>query len=245
MGRNQRLHDAIRQCGWTPTDLAVKLGVDPKTVERWIASGRRPHRESREAAAELLSVPAALLWPGALSAPSGLGDLAGMYRTRTELSPATVRSLLDSAHEHVDILAFAALWLWDSVPAFAETVAAKAADGVQVRICLGDPDSPAVQLRGEEERIGERMAARCRLALEYAKPIAAIDPSAVRCSAFTLYASLFRFDDDVLVNMHLWGNPACESPVLHCRVGQDRGLGANAVRSFERVWESAQPAATG
>lgn len=245
MGRNQRLYDAIRQCGWTSTDLAVKLGVDPKTVERWITSGRRPHRESRTAVAEFLGVPAALLWPDAMTPPSGLGDLVGVYRTRTELSPATVRSLLDGAHEHIDVLAFAALWLWDSVPAFAETIAAKAADGVEVRVCLGDPDSPAVRIRGEEEGIGDRMAARCRLALDYAKPIAEVDPSAVRCSDLTLYTSLFRFDDDVLVNMHLWGNPACESPVLHSRASHDRGLGANALRSFERVWNGAQPAAVG
>jgi hypothetical protein len=152
---------------------------------------------------------------------------------------------VSGAHDHIDVLAFAALWLWDSVPAFAETLAAKAAYGVAVRICLGDPDSAAVRLRGDEEGIAETLAARCRLALGYAKPVAAVDPSALRCSASTLYASLFRFDDDVLVNMHLWGNPAGESPVLHCRAGQERGLGANALRSFERVWAQAQPVATG
>jgi transcriptional regulator with XRE-family HTH domain len=245
VGRNQRLDDAIRQCGWTSTDLAVKLGVDPKTVDRWVTTARQPHRESREQTAALLGVPAALLWPEAVTPTSGLSELVAVYRTRTELSPATICSLVSGAHEHIDVLAFAALWLWDSVPAFAETVAAKAADGVRVRVCLGDPDSEAVGLRGEEEGIGDKMAARCRLALSYARPIAEVDPSAVRSSAATLYASLFRFDDDVLVNMHLWGNPAGESPVLHCRVGQARGLGANAVRSFERVWESAQPASTG
>lgn len=245
MGRNQRLHDAVRQCGWTSTDLAVKLGVDPKTVERWITNGRQPHRESREAAAALLGVPAALLWPDAVTGPSGLKDVVAVYRTRTELSPATVRSMLDSAHEHIDVLAFSALWLWDSVPAFAETVAAKAAEGVKVRVCLGNPESFAVLIRGEEEGIGDRMAARCRLALDYARPIAAVDRSAVRCSASTLYASLFRFDDDVLVNMHLWGNPAGESPVLHSRADHDRSVAAKAMCSFERVWKDAQPAAMG
>ncbi len=241
MGRNQRLHDAMRQCGWTATDLAVKLGVDPKTVERWITTGRQPHRDSREQAADLLGVPAPLLWPDAMAPPNVLSELVGIYRTRTELSPATVRSLLAGAHEHVDVLAFAALWLWDAVPGFAETMAAKAADGVKVRVCLGDPDSRAVRARGAEEGIGDGMAARCRIALDYAKPIAAVDPSAVRCSASTLYASFFRFDDDVLVNTHLWGNAACDSPVLHVRLGDNRGVAANALRSFERVWAGAQP----
>ncbi|MDP9441785.1 MAG: XRE family transcriptional regulator [Actinomycetota bacterium] len=245
MGRNERVHDAMRQAGLTATDLAVKLGIDPKTVERWVTSGRRPHRDSREQAAELLGVPAALLWPDAVGSPSGLSELVGIYRTRTEVSPAMVRSLVSGASQHIDVLAYAALWLWDTVPAFAETLAAKAAHGVKVRVCLGDPDSPAVRTRGEEEGIGDRMAARCRLALDYARPIAGVDPSAVRCSTSTLYVSLLRFDDDVLVNTHLWGNPAGDSPVLHFRTGDARGVAANALRSFERVWEGAQPASIG
>lgn len=245
MDRNQRLDGAIRQCGWTVADLAAKLAVDPKTVERWIRTGRRPHRDSREQAAEVLGVPAALLWPDAVTPSGGLAELVAVYRTRTELSPAMVRSLLAGAHECIDVLAFSALWLWDSVPTFAETVAAKAAQGVRVRLCLGDPESPAVAIRGEEEGIGDRMAARCQMALDYARTITDVDPSAVRCTASTLYASVFRFDDDVLLNTHLWGNAACESPVLHLRAGDARGVAANALRSFERVWEAAQPVASG
>ena len=241
MSRNQRLDDAMRQSGWSASDLAAKLRLDPKTVERWVTTGRHPHRDSRERTAALLNVPAALLWPDAAAATNGLDGLVGMYRTRTEVSPATVRSLLTDAREHVDILAFSALWLWDTVPFFADTVAAKAADGVKVRVCLGDPDSAAVRLRGDEEGIGDRMAARCRNALDYARKIIAADPGAVRCSASTLYASLFRFDDDVLVNVHLWGSPAGENPVFHLRVGDDRGVAANVLRSFERVWADAQP----
>ena len=240
MRRNQRLDDAIRHAGSTPVDVAAKLGVDPKTVERWLTSGRVPHRDSRERAAALLGVPAALLWPEAAGSANGIGELVSMYRTRTEVSPATVRSLLADAGRNIDILAFAALWLWDTVPDFADTLAAKAAAGIKVRVCLGDPDSPAVRARGEEEGIGDRMAARCRLALDYARPITAIDPSAVRCSTSTLYASVLRFDDDVLVNTHLWGNPAGDSPVLHLSLGDDRGVAANVLRSFERVWERAQ-----
>lgn len=245
MARNERLLDAMRQVGWTSTDLAVKLRIDPKTVERWITIGRRPHRDSREQAAELLGVPAGLLWPDAVASPNGLGEVVGMYRTRTDMSPATVRSLLAGANEHIDVLAFAAVWLWDTVPAFAETLVAKAASGVKVRVCLGQPDSVAVQTRGEEEGIGDRMAARCRIALDYAKPLAEADPSAVRCSSSTLYASIFRFDADVLMNTHLWGNPAGDSPVLHLRLDNDRGVAANVLRSFERVWKDAQPVATG
>jgi hypothetical protein len=55
----------------------------------------------------------------------------------------------------------------------------------------------------------------------------------------TLYASILRFDDDLLVNWHLFGAPAADSPVLHLRYNTTRGLAASVVASFERVWNGA------
>src|SRR4051812_9696273 len=141
MGGNQRLADAIRQHGWSNSELATQLGVDPKTVERWVTTGRTPHPRWRERASALLGVPVAVLWPDCAGFMDGTSELVGIYRTRTELAPSTVRSLLDASTRHVYLLAYAALWLWDSVPAFADTLARKAANGVDVRVCLGDPDS--------------------------------------------------------------------------------------------------------
>jgi hypothetical protein len=60
-----------------------------------------------------------------------------------------------------------------------------------------------------------------------------------------LYNSLLRFDDEVLVNSHFWGNPAADSPVYHFRRQGERGVAATAIRSFERVWEAAQPVPVG
>ena len=139
------------------------------------------------------------------------------------------------------MLAFAGLWLWDAVPRFAEAVAQKLAEGCDVRVCLGDPDSEAVRLRGEEEGIGDGLAARCRLALAYSNPIIERHPGAVRCSSKTLYVSLLRFDDELLVNVHIWGNPANASPVLHLRKRSDDGVAGNYIRSFERLWATAEP----
>ena len=186
-------------------------------------------------------MPVAVLWPDGDAPASGVGELVGLYPTRTELSPATIRALLSGAGEHVDVLAYAGLWLWDAVPSFVEALREKAAAGVEVRVCLGDSDSDSVLRRGEEEGIGGNLAARCRLALTYAQPLAAAHPGSVRSSDATLYASVLRFDSDVFVNVHLWGNPAAASPVMHLRTNGAAGVAVNAVRSFERVWEAAQP----
>jgi hypothetical protein len=114
-----------------------------------------------------------------------------------------------------------------------------------VRLCLGDPDSDAVALRGQEEGSNEGMAGRCRIAVGYASVIQRVEPGAVRQSGATLYNSLLRFDDEVLLNTHFWGNPAADSPVFHFRRHGDSGIATAALRSFERVWEAAQPVAVG
>jgi hypothetical protein len=247
MSRNQRLYDAIHQTGRGLEDIADEVDADPKTVGRWINDGRLPRLHHRQKLAQILGVPEAVLWPGAPGIGYGTSELVAIYTTRRELPPATVSSLLDAAEQSIDVLAYAALWLWDTVPTFAERVALKIAEGVSVRVCLGDPNSEAVLLRGREEGIEDELASRCRLAAKYARAIqhSRIDPGtdtgAVRLSGATLYASIFRFDDDVLLNTHLWGAAAGDSPVFHFRRQRDAGIAASAISSFDRVWEGAQP----
>jgi hypothetical protein len=245
MARNQRLHDAILRSGRRLDDLADEIGADPKTVERWITTGRLPRPTSRQKVAEVLAVPVPVLWPDAPGVAYGTTELVGIYTTRSELSPATIAALVDAASDHIDVLAYAGLWLWDAVPGFAQRLAGKVSSGVKVRICLGDPDSDAVRRRGQEEGIGEGIASRCRLAISYASVVQRADADAVRKSGATLYNSLFRADDEVLVNTHFWGNAARDSPVLHFRRQGDRGIAASALRSFERVWEEAQTVSVG
>jgi hypothetical protein len=241
MSRNQRLHDAIRHSGRDFDDIARAVDADPKTVSRWITTGRLPRPAIRHKLAQLLSIPEAVLWPHAPGAGYGTSELVAIYTTRRELPPATVSALLDAAERHIDVLAYAALWLWDTIPAFVERVQVKVAQGASVRICLGDPDSVAIRLRGHEEGVGDALTGRCHLALSYARGICDVDPRAVRLTGTTLYASIFRFDDDVLLNTHLWGNPAGDSPMLHFRRQREDGIAAHALSSFERVWAAAQP----
>lgn len=245
MARNQRLDDAIRRSGKRLEDVAEAVSADPKTARRWITTGRLPRPASRKQLADLLGVPEAVIWPDAPGVAYGTSELVGIYTTRRELPPATVGALLDLAEHHIDVAAYAALWLWDTVPQFAERVELKIARGASVRICLGDPDSDAVTLRGQEEGIDADMASRCRLAIKYASGIHYVDADAVRLSGATLYASIFRFDDAVLLNTHLWGAGAPDSPMLHFHRQTDRGIAASAIDSFERVWDAAQPLPAG
>ena len=46
---NDRLRDALLNKGLTPEAIAERLAVDPKTVERWITTGRTPYPRYRHA----------------------------------------------------------------------------------------------------------------------------------------------------------------------------------------------------
>jgi hypothetical protein len=102
MARNQRLADAVRSSGRPLEDRAADVGAHPKTLERWISSGRLPHATTRGKLASLLGVPAPMLWPEAAGAAYGISEVVGVYTTRNELSPSTVGSMLDAATAHVD-----------------------------------------------------------------------------------------------------------------------------------------------
>jgi hypothetical protein len=118
----------------------------------------------------------------------------------------------------------------------------KAEQGTKIRLALGDPDSQAVRLRGEEERIGDGLTARVRLSLTYLQGAIGAPGVELRFHSTTLYNSMYRFDDELLVNTHVFGAPAAQSPVLHLRRLPGGRLFDHYQASFERVWELGSPA---
>ncbi|MFD6079062.1 helix-turn-helix transcriptional regulator [Streptomyces hydrogenans] len=62
--RNMRLAAAIVEAGLTYVELADRLQVDPKTVERWVNEpGRRPYARHCHAVARILGTTVWDLWP--------------------------------------------------------------------------------------------------------------------------------------------------------------------------------------
>jgi hypothetical protein len=148
--------------------------------------------------------------------------------------------LLESTRERLDLLVHAGLFLSDGRADFSALVRRKAEDGVQVRLLFGDPDSDAVRIRGLEEGIADGLAARIRLSLSYMREAFSAPGVTVRLHGTTLYNSLYRYDDEMLVNTHAYGEPAARSPVLHLRRLPGGRLFDHYVASFERVWQSAK-----
>jgi hypothetical protein len=238
--RNERLADAMARAGLTSTDLALTAEVDPRTIDRLVADRlRTPRAHSRHAIAEAVRVPVGVLWPGVANGAQVTDELLAVYPSRAAMPPGLVMSLLGQASEHIDLLALAGIWLWDAVAGFGPALASKANAGLAVRVCLGDPDGDAARVRGSEEGIGDLLSARCRLAATYASHALTDSLDAIRLHDTTLYASILRFDNELLVNWHIYGLPAAESPVFHLRRASTHGLAARVTDSFERVWSDA------
>lgn len=68
-----------------------------------------------------------------------------------------------------------------------------------------------------------------------------VDQCEVRLHGTTLYNSLFRYDDTLLVNPHIWGQPASANPVFQLRRVNDVGWFDNYAESFDAIWADAQP----
>lgn len=255
---NERLRSAILESGLSLAEFGEAVGVDPKTVERWITKDRVPHRAHRLKSAGVLGKTDVFLWPTTESDPrshaAAKAEFVDLYPSRGSVPSSTWVELLDSAQESIDFLGYAGSFLHDSVPSFAERLLGRAAQGVSVRLLFGDPASDAVALRGREEGIGELMAARCALTWTYYAPMLngavrgatdGVDGGGgvqARQHGCTLYASLFRFDDTLLVNPHAYGAAAGNSPVLHFNRVPGGRVFSHYLESFERTWQEAETA---
>jgi hypothetical protein len=238
---NERLRIALHEAGLGLDDLARHVGVDAKTAERWITKGRLPHPANRAQTARLVGVEF-VLWPELANGRRGgavsVAELLEVYPARGAVPADSWYALMESARRHIDVLVYAGLFLPDGRADLAATLRRKAEDGVQVRLLFGDPSCEAVALRGREEAIGDGMAARIRLALSYLRPAFDAPGVQVRSHETTLYNSIYRYDDELLVNTHAYGAGAPQSPVLRLRRIAGGQLFDYYMTSFDRVWES-------
>ncbi len=245
MATNERLRGSIASAGLRPTDIAESVGVDTKTVERWITKGRLPHRTHRGAVARALDVDEAYVWPQVLDEPAtrsaSVAELLELHPSRSAVPHDTWRQFIASAHEAIDVLVYAGTFLFEQLD-FTATAQEKTRQGVRFRLLLGDETSAAVRLRAEEEGTIGGLEGRIQLHRRYLRDVSDLPGVEIRTHATTLYNSLFRFDQDLLVNVHAYGAPAGQSPVLHLRRVPGGRMWDHYMRSFDEVWKNATPA---
>ncbi|WP_279330439.1 XRE family transcriptional regulator [Streptomyces sp. OS603R] len=245
---NERLRAVMAAGGWTYAALADKVEVDPKSVERWVNLGRTPRRATAMLAAETLGEDVHALWPAlrqARPARAVSPELVALYDQRADIPVSAFVDMLTQARKRIDVLVYAAVFLHEAYPRLNDLLQERASDGCAVRIAIGDPDSGNVQQRGREERFGHGIESRCRLALMHYRPLAGVPGIEVRTHATTLYNSIYRADDQAMVNSHVWGMNAYGAPVWHLRRSGKGGMFDTYVSSFDAVWETATPVSEG
>ena len=236
---NERLRRAMLRAGHDIDSLAAALQVSSKSVARWLAGTSVPYPKTRYRTATLLGEDESYLWPEVADRRTLAGaELVTTWPRRTDVPKHLWTDLLRQAERSVDLLAFAGLFLPEEHSDWLPTLRAKAEAGARVRLVFGDPEGQQLAARDTEQAIGGGVAGRVAAVLADYRPLA--DVVQIRLHDTPLYNSIYRFDDELLVNIHVYGLLAAYTPCLHIRriAGQ---FFSTYLESFERVWASARP----
>jgi transcriptional regulator with XRE-family HTH domain len=247
---NEALRERVRGRKLSDRRFADAIGVSVKTVHRWLADvDYRVREENARRAAEVLGCTPDDLWPQQYSASVGIRSPAGgvkpftptVYANRSQIPISLWQHHFDDAQHSIDILVLAATFLFDTVDGFVDMLTDAAGRGVAVRVLVGDPDGASMILRGQEEDIGEAVVARRRTTVELITPRATTPGLQIRTHQTTLYTSMFRVDDDMIVNFHIYGSPGRNNPVMVFAQADQPRLWATFDQAFNRIWDNAKP----
>jgi hypothetical protein len=241
---NENLRQALLRTRLREQDVAATLGVDPKTVRRWI-EGRVPYPANRVALADLLRASESELWPeinSPLSSQAYPEELVAVYPNRWAISRQIWAQFFASAEREIGILAYSALFLAEDT-GLLRILSEKGSSGVRVRLALGDSASRHVAERGTSEGIGSDLSAKVRSAITLYRPLNSIPNIEIRIHSSSLYNSIYQADDQLLVNHHVYGIPAAYAPVFRLQRVLSDGMATNYLDSFLRIWSAAGPLA--
>lgn len=230
---NERLRQAIYQAGLDPATLADHVGVDEKTVYRWLA-GRTPRPRHRAKIARALGREQPELWPEIATAPvyddhDARSEIHGAWATPDDDQVPDLRELIEEAHDQIDLCDYSLLETLAD-PDTTGSLAAKAAAGCQVRILIAASDSIWVTARAEQlgqsaDYIGQsELHRQIDTARGHLEPL--LRTPGIQARQFYTHPGyrILRADTEMLITAHLQAAPTNQAPVLHLRRRQDGGL---------------------
>lgn len=238
---NERLQTAMMRAGVSSEEVARAAGVDAKTVTRWVA-GRAPHRRSRVAVAKLLAEREEELWPASRPdmAPGSpaTGEIVGAWARRADVPHSVWRGLLAGARERIDVLVYAAPFVWELEPLMADQLGKLE---VKARIALCDPDCAHTMERDTLEQLNGTLPGRIRNALTMVGRLRDVPGVQIGLHQVHLYNSIYRFDDRMLVTPFLYRARGFEHPALQLRRLSPFGMFERYAAQFEDVWATVRP----
>src|SRR5712691_660015 len=236
---NEILRQALLRAGLTDEAVAAHLGVDPKTVRRWL-DGRHPYPRLRSQLARLLATEEIELWPDMAIRPGVLSrsseDVA-IYPHLSAVPDGLWHEMLTLATRRIGILA--------SISAIAEKNAdlvtllrSRAAAQVRTRIALSAPGRRPGPEAGDQSEDTE-FASATHEATRLFRPLLETPAAEIRLHRAAAYNSMLIADNDILVSHRIYGADVAAGPVLRLRDTGDDDLTSTYRDSFESIWQSA------
>jgi hypothetical protein len=195
---------------------AARLQVDTKTVQRWISSGRNPHARHRTKVGEALHVPERQLWPDQADSTGPKdhrAELVAIYASAGDVRAPDWRVMLHDARDRIDLLSTT---LADIItaPGVTDVLKTKADAGCQINILIAHPRSIWVttlaQQLGQDQPdndgntpLDHELNRSYRLLTQLAEH-SRID---IRTHRADHANSILRFDDQMLVTLHVSTTP--------------------------------------
>ncbi|MBB5120054.1 helix-turn-helix domain-containing protein [Streptomyces eurocidicus] len=251
---NTALRSAMADAGLSSRQLALRVGVSGKTVERWISDPElTPHPRNRHDVCAALGVDEDMLWPKAVKERIKAGtdrEIVRSYPYRSACPSTVWGDLVDAAEEELLFAGFTNYFLWLDQPDFVGTLRRKLKQGCRVRFLLGDPAGEVTRQREQIEDVALQVSTRIRITLEHLEKLGPAENLETRFSAppdATNHVSLsvFRFDDQALVTPHLARLVGHDSPLLHLRRHGEGGMFSRFAEHGEELWSRGVPVVQG
>jgi lambda repressor-like predicted transcriptional regulator len=218
---NENLRAALEQAGLSPDDLAQIVAVDVRTVRRWL-SGGTPYPRQRGKVARALDTTEQHLWPHIPAAPTPNrtpqrpADVLTGYPSADDLAAPDWKTLMRDATDRIELLGDTLTGILDT-PGVPQLLATKATNGCAIRILLSHPGPQLASLTD-------------RPAIE------------IRILQAPAHHALHRFDEQLLLTLHLEGEDPDRAPILHLRRAAPAGLFDRLTDHYSDLWENGSTA---
>lgn len=248
---NTALRSAMESAGLSPRQLALRVGVSGKTVERWVSDSELiPHARNREDACKALGVDEEMIWPKAVKERIKTGgdrEIIHSYPYRSACPSTVWTELISSAREELFFAGYTNYFLWTQVPEFPGILRRKVQQGCRVRFLLGDPSGEVTRQREQIEDVALTVSTRIRITLEELERLGDLEGIESRFSSAQdavnhVSLSVFRFDNEALVTPHLARLVGHDSPLLHLRRIEEGGMFSRFAEHAEELWQGGIPA---
>ena len=126
-------------------------------------------------------------------------------------------------NSEIGVLVYSGLFLAEDAVAQKILMRTKLGPGCECESCSAIRKAHRLTERGRDEGVDDAIAAKIRNALVLYRPLRAIEGVEFRFHQTILYNSIYRGDDQLLVNTHVYGVPAFRRARLASAQGRGRG----------------------